>query len=40
MAVRNFLESKGYRFMVEYERSFWHVNIDFAHIYGDIVHDL
>jgi FkbM family methyltransferase len=39
VAIRMFLESKGYPFVVNYERSNWHVNINFASIYENIVHN-
>jgi FkbM family methyltransferase len=39
VAVRLFLESKGYPFVVNYERSNWHVNTNFASIYENIVHN-
>lgn len=39
MITREFLESKGYPFVTHYERSNWHININFFSIYEDIVHD-
>ena len=39
MIVREFLESKGYPFVIYHERSNWHMNINFASIYDGIVHD-
>lgn len=35
MALRMFLEGKGYKFVMDYERSYWFVNENFAEIYRD-----
>jgi FkbM family methyltransferase len=37
--VRTLLESKGYPFVAHYQRSNWHININFHSIYHNIVHD-
>lgn len=40
MAMRQFLEMKGYRFLFEYERSYWFVNLDFNNIYQGLIYDV
>ncbi|KAL3918344.1 MAG: hypothetical protein SGILL_004285, partial [Bacillariaceae sp.] len=39
LAIRTFLESKGYTYMMEHERSYWFVNQDFSKIYKDLLHN-
>jgi len=38
MALRAFLESKGYLFIEAFERSYWFVNKEFGSIYKDVLH--
>ena len=38
LAMTKFLETRGYSFMFEYERSYWFVNDDFYEIYKDLVY--
>jgi hypothetical protein len=38
LAILTFLESKGYIFWQEKERSWWFVNKDFFDIYGEMIH--
>lgn len=38
VAVFSFLESQGYNFLKEEQRSWWFVNMDFYDIYSDVMH--
>jgi hypothetical protein len=38
LALRFFLENKGYRFLQQEERNYWFVNQNFAEIYADVLH--
>ena len=39
MALRTFLESKGYTFLEDNARSWWFVNNDFGKIYEDVLYE-
>lgn len=39
LALRIFVESKGYIFLMEERRSYWFVNPDFFNIYKELLHD-
>jgi FkbM family methyltransferase len=38
LVIRTFLESKGYTFLMDHQRSYWFVNQDFPKIYHDLLH--
>ena len=38
LAMRHYLQEKGYDFLMEYERSYWWVNKDFHNIHGDVIY--
>ncbi|KAL3924227.1 MAG: hypothetical protein SGILL_001173 [Bacillariaceae sp.] len=38
LALRTFVESKGYTFLMEDQRSYWFVNADFYNIYHELLH--
>ena len=38
IAMREFLEKEGYRFLFEYERSYWFVNANFNEIYQNLIY--
>ena len=38
IAMREFLEMEGYRFLFEYERSYWFVNANFNEIYQNLIY--
>lgn len=40
LAMREFLEGRGYRFLQEYKRSFWWVNKDFHNIYRNNIYSV
>jgi hypothetical protein len=39
LALRMFLQDKGYTFLYEYARSYWFVNNDFGAIYKHLLHE-
>ena len=38
LAMTKFLETKGYSFIFEYERSYWFVNDNFLDVYKDLIY--
>jgi hypothetical protein len=39
MTLRTYLEDRGYKFLEEYERSYWFYNARFGEIYKGLLHE-